>query len=262
VLSQRAIGEGHISSITFRSGVVDADGAVALDDIGLRAESGERRQAVYERRHFADKLGELGADVGLTARVLDRLPRHFGSAELEQALRVLDELPRAVTQQSADLMSWLAASNYLLSFDPASALSERLIWPEGPFESRGMEDARFVRFTERDGSTTYYATYTAFNGFEILPQLIETNDFTSSRSPRWPAAARRTRAWRCSRARSTGSTSRCRGRTGRTCTCCARRSRARGPSRRCCCAARSSRGRRSRWATAARRSRPTRAGWC
>ena len=179
VLSQRAIGEGHISSITFRSGVVDAAGEVSLDDIGLRAESGERRQAVYERRHFADKLGELGADVGLTARVLDKLPRHFGSAELEQAISVLDDLPRAVTQQSADLMSWLAASNYLLSFDPASALSERLIWPEGPFESRGMEDARFVRFTEKDGSTTYYATYTAFNGFEILPQLIETNDFTA-----------------------------------------------------------------------------------
>ncbi len=179
VLSQRAIGEGHISSITFRSGIVDAAGEVVLDGIGQRAESGERRQAVYERRHFADKLGELGADVGLTARVLDKLPRHFGSSELEQALRVLDELPRAVTQQSADLMSWLAASNYLLSFDPASALSERLIWPEGPFESRGMEDARFVRFTEKDGSTTYYATYTAFNGFEILPQLIETNDFTS-----------------------------------------------------------------------------------
>lgn len=177
VLSQRAIGEGHISSITFRSGIVDAVGEIHLDDIGLHAESGERRQAVYERRHFADKLGELGADVGLTARVLDGLPRHFGSAELDRALGVLDDLPRAVTQQSAELMRWLAASNYLLSFAPATTLSERLIWPEGPFESRGMEDARFVRFTERDGSTTYYATYTAFNGFEILPQLIETNDF-------------------------------------------------------------------------------------
>jgi predicted GH43/DUF377 family glycosyl hydrolase len=179
VLSQRAIGEGHISSITFRSGLVDAAGEVRLQDIGPHAESGERRHAVYERRHFADKLAELGADVALTAQVLDRLPRHFGSAELEQALGVLDDLPRAVTERSAELMTWLAASNYLLSFDPASALSERLIWPEGPFESRGMEDARFVRFTERDGSSTYYATYTAFNGFEILPQLIETNDFTA-----------------------------------------------------------------------------------
>ena len=42
-----------------------------------------------------------------------------------------------------------------------------------------MEDARFVRFTEPDGSVRYYATYTAFDGFEIIPQLIETDDFLS-----------------------------------------------------------------------------------
>ena len=40
-----------------------------------------------------------------------------------------------------------------------------------------MEDARFVLFTENDGSTKYYATYTAYDGFSILPQLIETEDF-------------------------------------------------------------------------------------
>lgn len=179
VLSLRAISEGHISSITFRSGVVDADGDVRLDEAGLLAETGERRAAVYERRHFADKLSELGADVALTALVMDRLPRHFGSPELERAITVLDDVPRAVSNESTKLMRWLAASNYLLAFDPATSLHERLIWPEGPFESRGMEDARFVRFRESDGSTAYYATYTAFNGFEILPQLIETNDFTS-----------------------------------------------------------------------------------
>jgi predicted GH43/DUF377 family glycosyl hydrolase len=44
-----------------------------------------------------------------------------------------------------------------------------------------MEDARFVRFVHDDGSVIYYATYTAFDGFEILPQLIETSDFLSFR---------------------------------------------------------------------------------
>ena len=44
-----------------------------------------------------------------------------------------------------------------------------------------MEDARFVRFTDDDGEVTYYATYTAFDGFEIMPQLIQTNDFASFR---------------------------------------------------------------------------------
>jgi predicted GH43/DUF377 family glycosyl hydrolase len=135
---------------------------------------------VHERRHFARKLLELGADIGCTGRVMDRLPRHFGTEELEEALHALDDLPRAVTHESDKLARWLAASNYLLRFDGATTSpAQRLLWPEGPFESRGMEDARFVRFTEDDGSTTYYATYTAYDGFTILPQLIETNDFTS-----------------------------------------------------------------------------------
>ena len=180
VLSLRAIGEGHLSSITFRTGTVDASGDVEVDDPGPLVETGERRGAVHERRHFAHKLLELGADVDCTGRVMDRLPRHFVTGDLEQALHALDDLPRAVTHESVKLARWLAASNYLLSFDSdTTRLPQRLIWPEGPFESRGMEDARFVRFTEDDGSTTYYATYTAYDGFTILPQLIETNDFTT-----------------------------------------------------------------------------------
>lgn len=180
LLSLRAVGEGHVSSITFRTGVVDESGEVALEPAGPLAETGERRTAVHERRHFAGKLHELGADVAITAQVLDRLPRHFTSEDLGSALSVLDDQPRALTYESIKLMRWLAASNYVLDFDPATTtVAERLIWPDGPFESRGMEDARFVHFTEVDGSTTYYATYTAFDGFQILPQLIETNDFTT-----------------------------------------------------------------------------------
>jgi len=179
LLSLRAIGEGHLSSITFRSGVVDADGGVVVDEVGPLVETGERRSAVHERRHFAHKLLELGADVGCTGRVMDPLPRHFTTEELEQALPVLEDLPRAVTHESEKLMRWLAASNYVLKFDGSTTpLAERLLWPEGPFESRGMEDARFVHYTNEDGSSTYYATYTAYDGFTILPQLLETNDFT------------------------------------------------------------------------------------
>ena len=179
LLSLRAIGEGHLSSITFRSGVVDADGSVAVDETGPLVETGERRGAVHERRQFAHKLLELGADVGCTGKVMDTLPRHFTTEELEQALTVLEDLPRAVTHESEKLMRWLAASNYLLTFDAShTPLAERLLWPEGPFESRGMEDARFVHYTNEDGSSTYYATYTAYDGFTILPQLLETNDFS------------------------------------------------------------------------------------
>jgi predicted GH43/DUF377 family glycosyl hydrolase len=71
----------------------------------------------------------------------------------------------------------LASSNYVTTFPADSALDERVIFPAGPNETRGMEDARFVRFAAEDGSIKYYATYTAYDGFEILPQLIETEDF-------------------------------------------------------------------------------------
>ena len=180
IMSLRAIGEGHISSIAFRSGVVGQDGEIALDEDDALAETGERGTPVYDRGHFANKLTELGADFALAGRVLDRLDRRFGPGELDAAISVLDDEPRAVTFETVQLMRWLAASNYLLRFDSSTTpLQQRLLWPEGPFESKGMEDARFVRFTEVSGATTYYATYTAYDGFEILPQLIQTDDFCS-----------------------------------------------------------------------------------
>lgn len=177
VLSLRGISEGHISSIEFRSGLIAADGSVSIEQPSGFAETGERRAPVYERKLFSVKLSELRADMGLAARVLDQLPRHFGVFELETALKLLDDVPQAVAHETVKLIRWLASSNYVVEFDGSRAIDERVLFPGGPFESRGMEDARFVRFVEDDGTSTYYATYTAFDGFEILPQLIETNDF-------------------------------------------------------------------------------------
>jgi predicted GH43/DUF377 family glycosyl hydrolase len=48
-------------------------------------------------------------------------------------------------------------------------------------ERKGIEDARFVKFTEDDGSVHYYATYTAFDGALIMPKLLETKDFYNFR---------------------------------------------------------------------------------
>ena len=64
-----------------------------------------------------------------------------------------------------------------MNFSPKLAMSERILFPVSPNESNGIEDARFVRLTEDDGTVMYYATYTAYNGHAILPQLIETQDF-------------------------------------------------------------------------------------
>jgi predicted GH43/DUF377 family glycosyl hydrolase len=182
VMSLRAVGEGHISSIEFRSAVIDAAGALRFDPPGERLITGHRTPPTsYDKRQFGVKLGELGAGNVLAGTVLERLPETFTLAELEQSLVQLEEEgpPHAISYETAKIIRMLAASNYVTSFPADSALSERVIFPAGPHETRGMEDARFVRFLEGDRAAKYYATYTAFDGFEILPQLIETEDFLS-----------------------------------------------------------------------------------
>src|SRR5262249_5094444 len=126
-------------------------------------------------------LGELGADNDLARTVLERLPEHFSLAELEHSLGRLEAEgpPHAISFETTKIIRLLAASNYVTRFPADSALSERVLFPAGPHETRGMEDARFVRFVESDGTAKYYATYTAYDGFEIIPQLIETEDFVS-----------------------------------------------------------------------------------
>lgn len=179
VLSLRAIGEGHVSSIEFRSGVVDAQGEIELDPSSRFAETAQHRAPIYEKKQFCSKLAELRAYGASAAAVLDSLPDRFTLHELESAIRRadLEDATDADGARTTRTLHWLASSNYESTFRSKTALSERVLFPAGPTESGGMEDARFVRFTRPDGSVTYFATYTAYDGYEILPQLIETEDF-------------------------------------------------------------------------------------
>jgi predicted GH43/DUF377 family glycosyl hydrolase len=65
-------------------------------------------------------------------------------------------------------------------FNPGEDISERVIFPVTESQSNGIEDARFVEFSD-GGRTTYYATYTAYRGTAIRSELIETKDFLSFR---------------------------------------------------------------------------------
>ncbi len=182
VLSLRAVGEGHISSIEFRSATLDEKGALIFDALGNFVIGGRRTPpATYDKATFATKMSELNAENALTRSVLKRLPDYFSAEELELSLSALAHggPPDAISFETAKIIRLLAASNYVTTFPESSVLSERVIFPAAPVETRGMEDARFVRFLEDDGSVTYYATYTAYDGFQILPQLIETKDFRS-----------------------------------------------------------------------------------
>jgi predicted GH43/DUF377 family glycosyl hydrolase len=182
VMSLRAIGEGHLSSIEFRSGVIDAESNVTVDEPSRYVGTGVRRGADYEKHLFRSKLTEMGMMNEIAAMVLDPLPDRFSLEQINDELGHLAEaVDRSIAFETARTIHWLASSNYKLTFDPEFPISERVIFPAGPTESRGMEDARFVRFVADDGSVMYYATYTAFDGHQILPQLIETPDFDTFR---------------------------------------------------------------------------------
>ena len=183
VMSLRAIGEGHISSVEFRTGSVDDSGRVTLDQPSPFLTPGERRAPEYDKAVFLRRLRAIGADAELVDTVMGSLPDRFTSSELDSALEVLDRVDTsaAASFETRKLVHWLAASNYVLVYGDDLPISERILLPSSPAESHGIEDARFVRFTDDDGEVTFYATYTAYDGFTILPQLIETQDLATFR---------------------------------------------------------------------------------
>jgi predicted GH43/DUF377 family glycosyl hydrolase len=183
ILSLRAVGEGHISSIEFRSGVVGADMTISIDEPSRYVVTGDRTAATYDKGFFTKKLGDLDALNDIASRVVDALDARFTIGDLEQAILALDDegIDRTLSFETTRILHWLASSNYEVSFAETTTVSERVLFPGGPTESHGMEDARLVRFTDCDGEVVYYGTYTAFDGYQILPQLIETKDFRSFR---------------------------------------------------------------------------------
>jgi predicted GH43/DUF377 family glycosyl hydrolase len=184
VMSLRAVGEGHISSIEFRTGVIDRTSTVTFDSLGSCLVTGDRAPpSGYDKASFRAKLIELNAGNDVAWAIVDPLPERFTLADLDDRLGAFERAgaPHAIAYETLKIIRVLAASSYVTTFPADSALSERVIFPAGPHETHGMEDARFVRFIDDDGEVTYYATYTAFDGFEIMPQLIQTNDFESFR---------------------------------------------------------------------------------
>ncbi len=185
IMSLRAIGEGHVSSIELRSGVISAnpDVQIRVDEQQRHLESGKRVASEYDREFFETKLGDLGALTDTARLILDDLDPHFTMVELEQAIHrhIESDQNGKHSHEIAHTLHWLASSNYRIRFAPESDVSERVIFPSGPTESHGMEDVRLVRFVHDDGSIVYYGTYTAFDGHQILPQLLETTDFETLR---------------------------------------------------------------------------------
>jgi predicted GH43/DUF377 family glycosyl hydrolase len=183
VLSLRAVGEGHRSSIEFRTGVAGPRGRLHIDDPGQLVVGARQSPSSYDRVNFAAVVSGPGDGDEVSAQVLDRLEPTFTEAELEQSIGMLHPqmLTRHPARDTLERMRIAARSTYTVVFPEESDLGQRALCPRGPTESHGMEDARFVRFVEDDGGTTYYATYTAYDGTHIAPQLIQTDDFVTFR---------------------------------------------------------------------------------
>lgn len=193
VMSVRGIGEGHRSSIGFRTGVVDAAGRPGVDDRAALATVGTQGPGLLEAEAFRVELARLDDAGEAAAYVLDALAERFTWAELTRRLGELQThlSTRGRAQETIAEIRTIAERTYRVEFPSCTEVSERVLFPSMPAEAVGMEDARFVRFTEDDGSVTFYATYTAYNGSQISQQLLETRDFRSFASTPMvgPAAA-------------------------------------------------------------------------
>lgn len=179
IISFRAVGEGHMSSVVFRSGVLNKNGNIKMDDNSSLVEMGKTLEsAEYSLSDFRMKLKDMKQDT-LLEGLYDQLLDNFTLDEMVEGIEHF-KTNTAMTPQhdrALDTMHWLARSNYEMEFDTDVELSERVIFPRSTTDIRAIEDARFVEFTEDDGSRKYYGTYTAYNGHSILPQLIETSNF-------------------------------------------------------------------------------------
>lgn len=181
VMSLRATGEGHISSIAFRTGVIGVDYEVSLDDASGFVTTPERvTNPVFRKAMFIHKLRSLRMDESCVQPVLDKLGALITLDDLRAAIETIIPCHSPSTDDEdhiIDRIHWLAEANYDIEFTDDIPISERIVFPVSTNESNGIEDARFVRFVDDDGTVTYFGTYTAYNGRMILPQLMETQDF-------------------------------------------------------------------------------------
>lgn len=180
IFSLRAIGEGHISSITFREGQIDKDFKITVKDNSPAIYEPERKEHIYNKETIIKKANDLKLLSNSNEPLFNLLSDEFSFDELNDAASQM--IMNNIHHDNEELISSLnnikklALSNFTLRFE-TNDISERAIYPASPSQSNGLEDARFVRFTHDSGEITYYATFTAYDGKKIMPEMLETVDF-------------------------------------------------------------------------------------
>lgn len=184
IISFRAIGEGHISSIVFRTGIINGNNHFLPDPLKAFLERPVvEMNHTYDKNTFLAKALEFSPWEEVCSEIFDSLPNRFLFNELKECIdKAKEKFPdRGDLRETIECIYWIAQSNYEETFLENGNLSERVIFPVAQSEKNGIEDARFVRFVDDDGDVTYYATYTAYSGHNILPMLLETKDFLKFR---------------------------------------------------------------------------------
>ncbi len=184
LISFRATGEGHISSIVFRRGILDKNNDLHLMTVGKSMDIAEVFQKKsYHKGRFVKKMNEMEIPEKYSKVIVEALPDHFEYHTLKDSVNeILKDSDISIERRLAlEEITWLVDSYYDIKFEHDSDISERVIYPISESESNGIEDARFVRFIDDDGSIKFYATYTAYNGHTILPKLLSTDNFFSFR---------------------------------------------------------------------------------
>jgi predicted GH43/DUF377 family glycosyl hydrolase len=178
-MSLRATGEGHISSIVFRQGVLFADGSISFEEPGQYPCTGTvTPDYPHDKAMIWRKLNEMGITSHEIDCILERLNDRFTFEDLEQVLGEYLELTHHNPAMSAAAghVRHLAQANYEICFPDSIDTGDMVIYPMADREIQGMEDVRLVRFVDDDGSVTYFGTYTAYDGSNVLPQMFETTD--------------------------------------------------------------------------------------
>ena len=195
IISFRATGEGHLSSIEFRSGILDENNNITMEPVSPFLEASKIfRNMFYFKKRFALRVCEMmileGNDTqgssltvlehNVLANLMGRLEERFSYSDLQDAIAQIRTEKSYDPRLSGEVLNdidWMARSNYNIQFCDETPISERVIFPASENECRGIEDARFVQFVDEDGTIEYYATYTAFDGKHAQSQILETQDF-------------------------------------------------------------------------------------
>jgi predicted GH43/DUF377 family glycosyl hydrolase len=183
IMSLRAVGEGHISSVVFRCGTVDKNNNIVIETSTRFVKTPNLIiNKEFSKTILRQKLFDIGFSCVYSEKVFGLLPEYFTFQGLECAASTLHNKEPALSSANTtarENLFWLASANYDIEFDPSVPIDGRVLFPHSPVEKQGIEDARFVKFVDDDGTATYYGTATAWDGKTILSQLIETADFTT-----------------------------------------------------------------------------------